>query len=168
MLKKLLCSLLLLSVMPGAWADFRSDNSGQAIRETEGVLGEGEISYKKGPYEIFFSTFNTSFISEEVAKAYGIVRSKSKALVNISVIHEDANGKKTSLSAKVTGQSYDLILTKKLKFFEVKEPNAVYYLAQFDIEHKLPFYFTVNVTPEGTKTPIKVQFKKILWVDGKN
>ena len=138
------------------------------VREVEGVLGEGEISFKQDGYEIFFSTFNTSFVAPKVAKAYGIVRSKSKALVNISVLKDNDGGKPQPVNAKVTGQSYDLILTKKLDFFEVREQHAIYYLAQFDIEHKIPFYFTVNVIPEGETRPIKVQFKKILWVDGKD
>lgn len=138
------------------------------VREVEGVLGEGEISFKQGRYEIFFSTFNTSIVTPKVAKSYGIVRSKSKALVNISVLKNNAEGLQVPVNTTVTGQSYDLILTKKLDFFEVREQHAVYYLAQFDIEHKIPFYFTINVLPEGEKNPIKVQFKKILWVDDKD
>lgn len=137
-------------------------------REVEGVLGEGEISYKQDGYEIFFSTFNSSLVLPEIAKPYGIVRSKSKALVNISVLKKNYEGKSVAVKAVVSGQSYDLILTKALDFFEVREQHSVYYLAQFEIEHKIPFYFTVNVLPEGEKKAIKVQFKKILWVDGKD
>ena len=167
-MKKLLFSAFLLMMMSSVWADLMKEKSLEGVREPEMVLGEGEISFKQGPYEIFFSTFNTSFISPQVAKAYGIVRSKSKALVNISVVRDEGDGKKSIMPAKVSGQTFDLILTKKLDFFEVKEQTAVYYLAQFDIEHKVPFYFTINVVPQGRQTPIKVQFKKTLWVDGKD
>ncbi|NRB37173.1 MAG: DUF4426 domain-containing protein [Pseudomonadales bacterium] len=163
-LYKLCFSALIIVFLPASMIAVAE----QKIREVEGVLGEGETTFVKAPYEVHFSTFNTSFVSPEVAKAYNIVRSKSKGLVNISVLKTDETGKKVPVTAAVTGQSYDLILTKELDFFEVKEQNAIYYLAQFDIEHKIPFYFTINVKPDKNKAAMKVKFKKIMWVDGRD
>ena len=129
---------------------------------------EPETVFYQAPYEVHYSTFNTSFLDEKTAKAYGIVRSKSKALLNVSVLKRGDDGKKTPVTSLVKGQTYDLILTKELDFFEVREQDAIYYLAQFNIEHKIPFYFTVNVKADPNASAMKIQFKKILWVDDKD
>ena len=127
-----------------------------------------ENIFYQAPYEIHYNTFNTSFIDEKTAAAYGIVRSKAKALLNVAVLKRLENGKKIPVSAEVVGQTYDLILTKPLDFLEVREQQAIYYLAQFNIEHKIPFYFTLSVKVDPNQAPIKLQFKKILWIDGKD
>ena len=132
------------------------------------VMAQQDTVFYQAPYEVHYSTFNSSFLKPETAKAYGIVRSKSRALLNVAIIKRGTDGKKRAVSATVKGTTYDLILTKDLKFFEVREQDAIYYLAEFDIEHKLPFYFTVNVQADPNKSAMKIQFKKILWVDGRD
>lgn len=131
------------------------------------ALAEDNNVFKQDDYEVHYSTFNTSFLDEKISSHYGIVRSKSKALLNIAVLKKNEEGLAKAVSASVTGQTYDLILSKKLDFFEVREGDAIYYLAQFDIEHKIPMYFTVNVKADPNQPAMKVQFKKVLWVDGK-
>ena len=44
------------------------------------------ISLRDGRYEVFYTTFNSSFITPEVAKAYGFVRGANRALINVAVI----------------------------------------------------------------------------------
>lgn len=130
-------------------------------------LAENDNVFKQDDYEVHYSTFNTSFLNEKIASTYGIVRSKSKALLNVAVLKKNNDGFMKPVSASLTGQTYDLILIKALDFFEVREGDAVYYLAQFDIDHKIPLYFTVNVKADPNQPAMKVQFKKVLWVDGK-
>lgn len=129
---------------------------------------EMESVYEKAPYEVHYSTFNSSFIDAKVAEAYGIVRSKSKALLNISVLKKGDDGLMHPVSATVKGDVFDLVIRKQLEFKEIREQHAVYYLATFDIEHKIPVYFTVHAQPDANKPAMKVEFKKMLWVDGKD
>ncbi len=47
-----------------------------------------------GDFEVHYSAFNSSMLSVEIAKAYGIQRSDSRALINITVLKR--NGDETT------------------------------------------------------------------------
>ena len=128
---------------------------------------EVETVLKSGDYDIHYSVVNTSFLTPQVAESYRIVRSKSKALVTIAVLKRDAKGVMHNVSAVVKGDVFDLIQRTALTFSEVREQPAIYYLAQIDIQHTIPVYFTVMVQPDPNNEPIKLTFKKTLYVDGK-
>jgi hypothetical protein len=88
----------------------------------------------------------TSFLTPEIAKAYGIERSRYNGLVNISVIdnsqkHLPAKLVLISGTAKnLTGQD------KPLSFDEVKEGEAIYYLAQVNYRHNETIRFAITIT----------------------
>ena len=42
-----------------------------------------------GDYTIHYSVFTTDVLSEEIAKSYGIARSKNRALLNISILKKE-------------------------------------------------------------------------------
>lgn len=119
-------------------------------------------------YEIFYSTFNTSFLQPKVAKAYGVVRGKDKALINIAVVETLADGTKQNVNADVTALISDLIHKTEIELTRVQEQNAIYYIGPFDIQHKLDMYFTLQVKPESSKKTYTVSLKKRLYVDGKD
>lgn len=118
-----------------------------------------------GKYEIHYSVFNTSFISPEVSRSYGIVRAKDKAMLNVSVLMRGKDGIKRPVTAKVSGTQSDLIHKLEMQFKEVREQNALYYLASFDIRHKTKVFFYLLVQPEGESSPIKVEFNRTLYKD---
>ncbi len=61
-----------------------------------------------GDYIIHYNVLSSSLITPEVAKAYGIRRSDSRALINISVL-KNAEGKTaTAVKAKVTASGRNL------------------------------------------------------------
>ena len=131
-------------------------------------LAQSQSVHSEGDYEIHYSIFNSSFISPDVAKAYGIVRSKSQALINVSVLKKQPQGLPKPVRAAVKGEHYDLIRHTALPFEEIVEKNAIYYLAALDIAHKTTIYFTLNVQPNPNEPAIKVQFQKVLYIDGKD
>lgn len=116
-------------------------------------------------YEIHFSVFNTSFLSPEVAAVYKIVRANDDAMVNISVLQKQPDGSKKPVTAAVSGSQSDLIHDLPLTFTQVREQDALYYLASFAIRHKTPVYFKINVQPEGAKSPIPLEFNRTLYRD---
>jgi hypothetical protein len=118
-----------------------------------------------GNYEVHYSVFNTGFLSPEIAQAYNIVRSKSKALMNIAVLEKQANGTLKNVTALVTGNQYDLIRTVPLAFNEVREEHAIYYLSSFDFQNKTTLYFTLMIQPDPNKPAYKLQFNKMLYTD---
>lgn len=116
-------------------------------------------------YDIHYSVFNTSFLTPEIAKSYGITRSKNQALVNIAVIRKNSDGTREGVSAIIKGTVRDLIHSNDLDFFPVREENAIYYLSPLRISDKQDVYFDIEVQTDPNRSPYKVKFKKKLYVD---
>ena len=132
------------------------------------AFSQDNTSQRFGSYEVFYSTFNSSFISPEVAKTYGFVRGKDKALINVAVIKHNLDGSTKNVDAAIKGQWSDLIHTKAFNFKRIQEETAIYYLAPFDIQHKNDIYFTLAIYPKGASREFQVKFKKRLFVDGRD
>ncbi len=128
-------------------------------------FAQEDTSQTFGDYEVHYSVFNSSFITPDIAKAYGIVRSKSQALVNIAVLKKQLDGSMQAVSAVINGDVFDLVHRANLEFSEVREQDSVYYLANFDISHKIKVYFTVIVQSDPNTSPFKVTFNRTLYKD---
>ena len=125
---------------------------------------------RSGPYEIFYSAFNTSFLAPEVATATSVVRAKDRVMVNISVrrdIDDDTNGKSEAISVhRIEGSSFNLIHRKQLAFEKVVEPGAIYYLAEFKLNNNNEMVvLDIEVTPAEGDTPIDVSFKRNFYLN---
>lgn len=96
-----------------------------------------------GDWEVHYIVVNSTFFEPEVARQYGIQRSQYNALLNISVL--DKNNKQAE-SVALTGKATNLLgTTKTLSFKEVKEGDAIYYLAQIPFRHKENYRFDIDV-----------------------
>ncbi|MBB6519905.1 DUF4426 domain-containing protein [Pseudoteredinibacter isoporae] len=116
-----------------------------------------------GEYKIFFSVFNSSFIPPEIAKAYELVRGSNRALVNIAVLK---NGQIRGSKAAVSGEFKNLIQqTRELEFKEIKEQNAVYYLAPLRFDNEEVIHFNITVTPEGSEESHSFSFHRKMNTD---
>ncbi|MNF13528.1 hypothetical protein D3C80_2154070 [compost metagenome] len=74
-----------------------------------------------------------------------MVRSKNQGVLNIAVLKE---GKPRT--AAVSGSVKDLTgRSQDLKFKQVTEQGAVYYLAQYKVDQQETYTFTVNVQADG-------------------
>lgn len=112
---------------------------------------------------VHYTVFNTTFLSPEVAKAYGITRGEDKFLVNVSVIRKGEQGDKP-MRAEVSGTTSDLIHRTPLQFREVIEQDALYYIADFETdgdEERRDFRLQVGV--EGRSQTYDIQFNKQLY-----
>jgi hypothetical protein len=114
-----------------------------------------------GPWDVHYMVVNTPFLTPEVAKQYGIVRSKYNALINISVLNSDNQQAQT---VGVTGSATNLIGTKKdLSFKKVQEGEAIYYLAVLPFRDQETYRFDIQVQ-KGNDTQ-NLQFKQKMYVD---
>jgi len=119
-----------------------------------------------GKYKVHFSVFNSSFISPEIAQANNIVRGKDRAIINIAVVESSADGDTHGLAAVVKGHAANLMQQqKKLKFTEINEQDAVYYLASTRFTNEEVLNFEISVKPDPNKAPFIVRFTKTLYVD---
>lgn len=120
--------------------------------------------YKEfGNIKVYYSSFNSSFILPDVATAYNITRGKDKGLVNISVIANDKIGGTTAL---VNGAVFNIFAQQqKLKFFEVREGDIVYYLAPFEFENEDSMTFKIQVQPDPNKPAYSISFQNKFYHD---
>ncbi|MEF1289529.1 DUF4426 domain-containing protein [Vibrio sp. M260118] len=104
--------------------------------------------------EVHYSAFNSTFLTPQVARSYQLKRNGYSAIINISVLDNSQAGKPAT-TAKIKGSAKNLIgQSRKLSFREVKEGNAIYYLAEFAIsdEEQLTFNIDVNAGNKGAGT----------------
>ncbi|MGH8354733.1 MAG: DUF4426 domain-containing protein [Pseudomonas sp.] len=98
-----------------------------------------------GELDVHYSAFNSGFLQPDIAAAAGLSRSKSKGVVNVAVLKA---GQPTP--AEVSGEVKNLLgQVHSLKFQQVKESGAIYYLAQFPFDQQEMLKFTLNVQAAG-------------------
>ena len=114
-----------------------------------------------GSFEVHYSVFSSSFLQPDVAAAYGIVRAKDRALINIAV--RRGTGDAATVSAAVSGTRGDLIHKTPLGFREIREEQAVYYIAEFDFVSGETQYFDIAILPAGEARPLVMQFNHALY-----
>ena len=96
-----------------------------------------------GNTKVYYSVFNSSFIRPEVASAYGLTRGRDRGLVSVSVVVDDLPVGRT---AQVSGTATNLLSQQqRLEFLEIREGDAVYYLAPFRFDREDPLAFRVEV-----------------------
>ncbi|MDM7859496.1 DUF4426 domain-containing protein [Alteromonas sp. ASW11-36] len=114
-----------------------------------------------GDWDVHYMVVSTTFLTPEVAKANGIVRSRFNALVNISVLDSDT---KAALKPAVSGSARNLIgTTKQLQFKRVVEGDAVYYLAVLSYRDMENYTFNIDIQQGNTKRTLT--FSQKLYVD---
>jgi hypothetical protein len=114
-----------------------------------------------GDYVVYFDAFTTDFLAPQMAKHYGITRSKNRGLLNIVVQKKVLNSPAQPVAAKVTAQAVNLHgQLKKLDVREVREGTAIYYLSDFRVTDQETLDFTVDVTPTGETASHPVKFRQ--------
>jgi len=126
-----------------------------------------ENSTSAGGYTIHHNAFTTSTLTPEVAKAYGIRRSKFRGMLNVSVIKEKEGTTGTSVPARVDVNT--LVLTgqqsARLPMREIKEQSAVYYVGEFPVQNQEKINFVIEVTPEGSTETVKINMEQQFFTD---
>ncbi|CAI8861242.1 DUF4426 domain-containing protein [Pseudomonas sp. IT-347P] len=102
---------------------------------------KGERKETFGDVTVHYNTFNSTFLQPDIAKAAELIRSKNQGVINVSVIKD---GK--PLIANVTGTVKDLTSNSvPLKFRQVTEQGAIYYIAQYPVEQQETRTFEIKV-----------------------
>ncbi|MFZ2207865.1 MAG: DUF4426 domain-containing protein [Porticoccaceae bacterium] len=116
-----------------------------------------------GDYRVYYSAFNSSFVSPEVAAAYDIVRGRDRGLVNIAVMPAGTIGGRPAV---VNGQVANIFAqSQELKFLEVREGDAVYYLAPFNFENEDSLTFNITVKPNPDMPSYTLSFQRTFYRD---
>ena len=114
------------------------------------TLAHAEISQKFGPLEIHYNAITTDELLPEVARSYKIERSKTRALVTLSVLKQNPVGAPTPVPARIA--IYATNLNQQLTNItmrEIKEGTAIYYLGEFRVAPPDTLKFTATVEVAG-------------------
>ena len=113
-----------------------------------------------GELDVHYSVFNSSFLQPDVAAAAGLTRSKTVGVLNIAAL-KDGKGQ----AAKVSGTLKNLLgRTSELKFKQVLESGAVYYLAEFPLRQREMLTFSIQVQI-GDAAPHTLTFNQEVFPD---
>ena len=118
-----------------------------------------------GPYELHYSVVNTTFLDPQVAASYGIIRGKQRAILNLAVREHLADGSEVARTAMLQGKTWDLIQNQPLEFMEVREGQAIYYIADFKFINEEWRFFEVLFRPEGADETYTFSLKHQLYMD---
>ncbi|MBA6354820.1 DUF4426 domain-containing protein [Colwellia sp. BRX8-3] len=118
---------------------------------------------KLGSMQVHYMAINATFLTPKVAKAYDIERSRFNGLINISVL-DDTKPSTPAKAVTIQGTARnDIGQIKTLEFDEVKEGDAIYYLAQVNYTNEETFYFDITIS-DGKETH-QLKFKQKFYVD---
>ena len=94
-----------------------------------------------GDVTVHYNTFNSTYLTPDIAKSAELIRSKNQGVINISVLKD---GK--PLVAQVTGTVKDLTSQSvPLSFKQITEQGAIYYIAQYPVPQQETRSFEIKV-----------------------
>ncbi len=125
-----------------------------------GMLAQAENAKEYNEHIIYYNAFPSDSLPAQMTKQYGLKRSKNYAMINISVMKKGA-GVPIGVKSKVTGYLKNLMGQKrKLEFREIKEGQAVYYIAQIGVQSREQVSFSIDIVPQDSKEKYDIQFNK--------
>lgn len=128
------------------------------------VLAEQSQSF--GEYTVHYNTINTSMLDPEVARGYGITRSKNRALLNVSVLKNVMGTSVHPVKAKVSATATNLSAQlRDIKIRELEDGGAIYYIGEFPISNEETLSFNIRVQPEGQGESQSISFQQQFFTD---
>lgn len=118
-------------------------------------------------YIVHYNALRTDLLPPQVAQGYGIRRSSTRALVNITVMKKGDGGSETPVAAKIevnatnlTGQRRDVQLR------EIRDTEgAIYYVGELPVHNLETYQFKVRVMPESESEPLLVDFRQQFYTE---
>ncbi len=145
---------------------------GQPAGDAAQAAADDEIlpateSYKVfGDYVVHFNAVPTVDLSPEIADEYDIIRSNNRILLNVSMLRSAEIGFGTAVTGTVEATAANLTgQLRTLLTQEITEGEAIYYIAETQIEDGETLIFTIDATPDGLTEPLRVRFQKRFFVD---
>ncbi len=147
-------SLLGLVAACGGPGDNAKRQTAEAAHETMKDIGD---------HVVHFSALTTDQLPSEIAGTYNIVRSKDRAMLNVSIIAKSDNspvpGTVEVKTVNLTGQ------LKNVTMRRIDEQEAIYYIGVTSVANRETLIFDLTVTPEGVDAPSQFRFKREFFTD---
>jgi hypothetical protein len=116
-----------------------------------------------GDYVVHFSALATDELPPEIARAYNIVRSKNRAMLNVSVLREtDGAAVNAAIEVKTVNLTGQL---KNVTMRRIDEGDAIYYIGETPVANRETLVFDISVMPEGAAKGSDLRFKRQFFSD---
>ena len=123
----------------------------------------GATSANIGDHVVHFSAQTTDQLPPAVARAYNIVRSKNRAMLNVSVLRASDN---TAVEAVVAVKTVNLTgQLKNITMRQINEQEAIYYIGELPVANRETLIFDISVIPDGADQASEVRFKRQFFTD---
>ncbi len=115
-----------------------------------------------GNYDVHYNARRTDELSADIARVYGIQRSRNRVMLNVTVLRKEAeHAPRKPVEATVNADAYNLNgQLKDLQLRRVSEGEAIYYIGDVSIAGSEILVFDISVTPEGASAPLNVKLKR--------
>lgn len=115
-----------------------------------------------GDWDVHYVVIPSTFLRPQVATQYAVVRAKNRSLINVSVLNKTGQATRcevTGWAGNLLGQRLDL------KFREVAEASAVYYLAEIEHANEEVLRFHITASVAGHQEMLVEFQQKLYWED---
>ncbi len=157
--------LIALSLL-GSLAACGGPGESAAIPEAQPA---GASSADIGDHVVYFSAQSTDQLPPEIASLYNIVRSKNRAMLNVSVIRESddmAVPAEVSVVTKNLAGQLKNVTMRRIDEPGVRDaPNAIYYIGETAVANREMLSFDISIKPEGVDRASEVRFRRQFFSD---
>ncbi len=112
-------------------------------------------------FTIHHNVITTDFLAPNIASAYRIIRSPNRAMINVSVIRDEAGTTGKAAMAGISARAVNLMGQSIIvPLREIREGEAIYYIGDFIVpagNQKL--IFVLDVIPEGADKPFTAKLE---------
>jgi len=131
------------------------------------VIAAAEQSESFGNYTVHYNALTTDLIDPAVARNVGIIRSKSRALINVAVLRKVMGTPSQPVKAEVKITATNL--NSQLKTIEIRElreedkargTTAIYYIGEVPVDHTETLIFHITIKPEGETETHELSFQE--------
>lgn len=133
---------------------------------TASLCGVANAEQKEtvGNFDIHYMALGSTFLTPSIAKSYGIKRSNYTGIINIAVL-DISEANKPAVPVEITGVANNLLDARiNLTFKEIREGDAIYYIAEVPYRDDQEINFNVAIK-YGNQLNTNLQFKQKFYVE---
>lgn len=123
----------------------------------------GATSADIGTHVVHFSAQSTDQLPPDIARAYNILRSKNRAMLNVSIIRKSDSA---PVPAEIVVKTVNLTgQLKNVTMRQINEQDAIYYIGETAVANRETLVFDIGVRPDGVARATNVRFKRQFYTD---
>lgn len=126
------------------------------------LTAQAEQMQQFGPWQFHYIVLPTTFLQASTAERYDIARGDDRALINVSLIHTEHGPTPATVAGTYTNL---LSQSRDLTFREVREGDAVYYLAEIKHTDRDILRFALQAVPSGESQALDLSFQQRMYVE---